>query len=60
MILLSRGFLTFAAAFEAESHFNLALLLLRPFVSLALYLKREDAHFALDRSPVFQALLVRE
>ena len=60
MILLSTGSLTFSAAFEAESHLTRRSCLSGHSLPLALYLKREDAHFTLDRSPAFQALLVGE
>src|SRR5262249_58037894 len=51
IILLIAGSLT---RFRRREPFDLALLLFRPFLPLTLHLERKDAHFALDRPPVFR------
>src|SRR5262249_14172009 len=58
--LAYRRVLNLFGRFRRREPFDLALLLFRPFLPLALHLERKDAHFALDRPPVFEALRVGE
>src|SRR5262249_16649348 len=56
--LTQNSIFDFFSRFRGRQPFDPALLLFRPVLPLALYLERKDAHFALDRPPVLQALLI--